>query len=65
MITRIGSAGQAVYKTYALTDDPSERLVLRDAASLEVAFALLIAHHSRALPAVAVPDAAAVEASPS
>ncbi len=69
VITRIGSAGQAVYKTYALTDDASERLILRDATSLEVAFALLLAHHSRAQPAPAVNDpvhdAVAVDASAS
>jgi hypothetical protein len=49
VITRVGPAGSAVYKTYALTLDPAERLLLRDATSLEVAFALLLAHHTRAL----------------
>ncbi len=47
VITRVGPAGSAVYKTYALTQDPAERLLLRDATSLEVAFALLLAHHTR------------------
>ncbi len=48
VITRVGSAGSAVYRTYALTQDPAERLLLRDATSLEVAFALLLAHDTRA-----------------
>jgi len=63
VITRVpGPESTTVFKTYALTDEPSERLLLRDAATLEVAFALLIAHAARTFspdPGAAVPPSVA------
>lgn len=48
VITRVGGPGHgAVFRTYALTAEPAERVLLRDADSLEVAFALLLAHVER------------------